>query len=96
MSTLGLAETMRVLRSQGYTEDFHLRGKPADDFVIDKVYRFDVMADPDDQAVLYAIHSKKTGQKGILINGYGIYTDPETNRWLQDLHRWPNGTSRLE
>jgi hypothetical protein len=55
---------------------------------VDQVYRFDVMTDPGDQSVLYALHSKKTGAKGLIVNGYGIYSEPQANRKLQGVHRW--------
>lgn len=96
MSVLGLAETIRALRLKGYTEDFNfsdasldpLTGKlrvPDDEFLIDQTFRFDVMSDPGDQSVLYAVHSTKTGKKGILVNGYGLYSDPRTNQVVDKL-----------
>ncbi len=95
LQTAGLADTMRTLREQGYIVDFNRLQKKeeniaqwGDDLVIDKVYRFDEMTDPGDQSVLYAIHSTKTGVKGILVNGFGLYTDPDTNDFLKKLHRW--------
>jgi hypothetical protein len=59
----------------------------ADEFEIDAVFRFDVMSDPSDQAVLYAIHSKKTGLKGILVNSFGLYSEPATNEMVAALLR---------
>lgn len=98
MNTLGLAETINALRSRGYTEDFNLSEASHDteagllhtlndEFMIDQVFRFDVMSDPDDQSILYAIHSTKTGQKGILVNGFGIYSDARANRMVDKLLR---------
>lgn len=98
MSVMGLAETIRELRARGYTEDFNLQKdfsevdgegfhSPADTLVIDQIFRFDVMSDPDDQSVLYAIHSTSTGKKGILVNGYGIYSESGTNIKADHLER---------
>lgn len=96
MNALGLAETIQVLRAKGYTEDFNLSEASRepqtaklhalnDEFMIDQVFRFDVMSDPDDQSILYAIHSTKTGQKGILVNGFGIYSETQTNQMADKL-----------
>jgi hypothetical protein len=93
-----LAETIKALRAEGYTLDFNLSEsdlsrlersvrKDDDDFVIDQVHRFDVMTDPSDQSVLYAIHSTKTGAKGLLVNGYGIYSDSSVNQKAESIHR---------
>ena len=58
-----------------------------DEFLIDQVFRFDVMSDPGDQAVLYAIHSTKTGLKGLLVNGFGIYSEARANQMAEKLLR---------
>ena len=98
MNDFGLADTINTLRSQGYTEDFNISEASHDthsgllctlddEFMIDQVIRFDVMSDPDDQAILYAIHSTKTGRKGILVNGFGIYTETRANRKADKLLR---------
>ena len=85
-----LSGAINALRKEGYTEDFNLRpdhlgcaGKTVllshDDFVVDKYYRFEGMTDPADEAILYAISSPDHKLKGLLVNGYGIYSEPLTN-----------------
>ena len=92
-----LSEAMKALKTQGYIEDFNLKQNCIeckqgdykllhDEFVIDKSFRFDVDEDPSDQSVLYAISSKKHGIKGVLVTGYGIYSDPITNELLEKLN----------
>ena len=87
---------MNALKAQGYTEDFNLKQNCIecreghykifhDEFKIDKAFRFDVNEDPADQAVLYAISSEKYRLKGVLVSGYGIYSDPITNEMLEKL-----------
>lgn len=82
-----LTETLTTLRTEGYTEDFNLTQHCltcragqyqvfADEFVVDKFYRFDHNTDPGDQAILYAISSEKHALKGVLVNAYGIYSEP--------------------
>ncbi len=99
MDALGLADTIAALRSKGYTEDFNLPSDllnqdpgilriEDDEFVVDQVFRFDVMSDPGDQSILYAIHSEKTGKKGLLVNGYGVYSETLANRKAETLNRW--------
>lgn len=91
-----LSEAMNALKAQGYTEDFNLKQNCIecreghykifhDEFKIDKSFRFDVNEDPSDQAVLYAISSEKYHLKGVLVSGYGIYSDPITNEMLDKL-----------
>ena len=91
-----LIEAINGLRQEGYTEDFNLQQHCLecrngqyqvfhDEFVVDKYYRFDVSSDAADQSIIYAISSEKHGLKGVLINGYGIYTEPVTNEMLQKL-----------
>ena len=91
-----LSGTIEKLKKEGYTEDFNLRedcvycanGKvsmyPAD-FHIDKYFRFEGQSDPADAAILYAISSEKHGIKGILVNGYGIYSEPLSNEMVSKL-----------
>lgn len=49
------------------------------------MHRFDVDTDPGDQSVLYAISSNKYNLKGVLVNGYGIYTEPISDEMLEKL-----------
>lgn len=90
-----LSETLSALRNEGYTLDFNIQEDVVmdhadiqlspDEFEIDRVYRFEGMTNPDDQSVLYAISSKKTGVKGVLVNGYGISTVGTTDAFIARL-----------
>ena len=95
MSTL--SQVMSELRKRGYVMDFNLRadciycngGKDVlhpDDFHIDRVYRFEGESDPGDEAILYAISSVKHGIKGLLVNGYGISSDPLCEAMIRKLN----------
>ena len=81
-----LSETINGLKEEGYTLDFNIRGDclaclqnstilSANDFEIDKVYRFEGESNPDDESILYVISSSKFDVKGLLVNGYGISSD---------------------
>ena len=85
-----LSETMNALRKEGYIEDFNLKENClecrdgnfkifADEFKVDKFYRFEGESDPSDSAILYAISSDSRGIKGMLVNAYGIYSDSVTD-----------------
>lgn len=91
-----LSGTMNELRKQGYTEDFNLHQDClecrngefrvfTEDFKVDKFYRFEGESNPSDSAILYAISSDKHGLKGVLVNGYGIYSEPMTDAMVKKL-----------
>ncbi|ANE53069.1 phosphoribosylpyrophosphate synthetase [Flavisolibacter tropicus] len=91
-----LSETMNALRQQGYTEDFNLLQNClecrngqfkvfAEDFKVDNYFRFEGESNPDDSAILYAISSDRYGLKGVLVNAYGIYSEPLTDEMLEKL-----------
>lgn len=91
-----LSETINGLKGEGYTLDFNVSDRlvacdqsdmmlSPDDFIIDKVYRFEGESNPEDQSILYAISSAKFGVKGVLVNGYGISSDGATNALLEKL-----------
>lgn len=92
-----LTEAITALKEQGYTEDLNLKENCLEclaghkkllphEFSIDKSFRFDVDENPSDQAVLYAISSEKHALKGILVNGYGVYSDDIANEMLKKLN----------
>jgi hypothetical protein len=92
-----LSETINALKADGYTLDFnitqdypvsHRRKKmmSPNDFRIDAVFRFEGASDPDDQAILYAISSRKVNIKGVLVNGYGISAVEATDDLIKELN----------
>jgi hypothetical protein len=95
-SYVTLSGTMNDLRKEGYVEDFNLQQNClecrdgqfkvfADEFKIDKYYRFEGQSNPSDQAILYAISSDYHQLKGVLVNAYGIYSEAVTDEMLQKL-----------
>lgn len=78
-----VSQAVTGLKERGYSMDFNLKENciicneekfNPDDFEIVEVYRFEGESDPGDSAVVYAIESN-TGLKGVLVNGYGIYSE---------------------
>jgi hypothetical protein len=95
-SYVTLSDTMNELRKEGYTEDFNLQQNClvcrngqfkvfADEFKVDKYYRFEGESNPSDSAILYAISSDNHQLKGVLVNAYGIYSEPITDEMLKKL-----------
>lgn len=91
-----LSEAVQGLKEEGYTEDFNLMencigcgNKPYkmshDEFKIDKFFRFEGETDPSDESIIYAISSDKYDLKGVLVNGYGISSDPLTDEMIRKL-----------
>lgn len=96
-----LTEAITALRQQGYTEDFNLNNNCIkcggnnlelypDDFHIDKFFRFEGNTNPDDSSILYAIASTDQQVKGVLVNSYGIYSDPVADELLKKLDAHTN------
>ena len=91
-----VTEVLSNLEKEGYTIDFNLKDDSLecqgnylqlhpDEFLIDRHYRFEGISDPEDEAVVYAISSLKNNLKGVLVNGYGISSDPLTEAMVQAL-----------
>jgi len=92
-----LSEAITALKAQGYTEDLNLKENCLEcisgsqkllphEFTVDKSFRFDVDEEPSDQAMLYAISSAQHNMKGLLVSGYGLYSDDATNEILIKLN----------
>ena len=91
-----VSQAIEAVKKEGYTEDFNLRQDCLecrngrfrvfhDEFHIDKFYRFEGDSDPGDESIVYAISSEKHGLKGVLVNAYGIYSEPLTDQMLEKL-----------
>jgi len=90
-----VVEAVKGLKLRGYTIDFNLESDrincpstplsltPAD-FEITEFYRFEGESDPADEAIVYAIESKE-GQKGVLVNGFGISSEEVGEEMIEKL-----------
>ncbi|HEX5169699.1 MAG TPA: hypothetical protein VFW11_11035 [Cyclobacteriaceae bacterium] len=90
-----ISEAVDDLQKRGYAIDFNVGysgirshetpfSLATDKFRITEVYRFEGDTDPADEAVVYAIESP-AGYKGILVNGYGISSDPANDEIIKEL-----------
>jgi hypothetical protein len=93
-----LTDTINRFRARGYTADFAVDGQQlrcsrcgerhrAEDADIVDVARFEGMSDPDDEAVLFALHCHDCGARGLLVTAYGPAVDRDTAAVLIALHR---------
>jgi hypothetical protein len=90
-----LQRVLEDLARRGYTEHFQAvddglkalgSGErfPPDQLMIRGYYRFEGTSDPDDAAIAYAIETR-SGVRGILVDAYGVYSDPTTSAVLKDV-----------
>lgn len=90
-----VSEAVNGLKQRGYTFDFNLEQEQIickeislalrpSEFEIAEVYRFEGDSDPADEAIVYAIESKH-GQKGVLVNGFGISADAAGEEMIEKL-----------
>ena len=88
-----VSEAVNDLKQRGYTVDFNLkdngvecRGKVLNpkEFEITEFHRFEGNSDPGDEAVVYAIESRD-GLKGVLVNAFGVYSEPLSDDMLKKL-----------
>jgi hypothetical protein len=91
-----LLDALNDLKQRGYTIDFnlafdHLKCNgmgvclSPSQFEITEYYRFEGISDPEDSSVIFAIESKDGTMKGILVSGYGVYSDALSEEMLQKL-----------
>ncbi len=91
-----LVEAINGLKQQGYGIDYNLEQNciicsnkihklHAEEFKVDKYFRFDGDTNPEEESIIYAISSLNDELKGILINGFGSMSDDMTNEMIEKL-----------
>lgn len=89
-----ITEAIEQLHEQGYSLDFNLKKDKliadgqeyaALDFEIADLYRYEGASDPADESTVYALISK-SGPKGLLVSGYGVSSDSESEETIKQLH----------
>lgn len=97
-----VTEAILKLKKLGYTLDFarlnnSLRRvtnlativlKP-EDYKIDHFHRFEGNTDSANAMILYAISSRKSALKGLVVNGYGMNEDKITSDIINQLNAHP-------
>jgi hypothetical protein len=88
-----VSQAVNGLKERGYTLDFNLKSNSIEcegqkfnpkDFEISEFHRFEGNSDPGDEAIVYAIESKN-GMKGVLVNAFGVYSEPLSDEMIKKL-----------
>ena len=88
-----VSQAVNELKQRGYTLDFNLKSNSLEcqgqkfnpkDFEITEFHRFEGNSYPGDEAVVYAIESRN-GLKGVLVNAYGVYSEPLSDEMIKKL-----------
>lgn len=95
-----LSEAVNDLQKRGYTYDFLIpEGKEClycqthslelspDEFLLDEIYRFQEMSDPDEESILFAISSPMHHIKGLVINSFGANFDYRSSKLVEHLYK---------
>lgn len=90
-----ILELTELFRTKGYIEDFSIKDgsiintgdnteySPTD-LIIEKTERYEGDSNPSDNAIIYAI-TAKDGTKGVLVDSYGTYSDPELAKIIAEI-----------
>jgi hypothetical protein len=87
-----MTEAVKGLQERGFTTNFEFidglfrdlgsgRTFQADKLMIVEHHRFEGTSDPDDLSVCYALEAQD-GTRGILVDAYGVYANPEVSEFL--------------
>ncbi|MBX3102130.1 MAG: phosphoribosylpyrophosphate synthetase [Bacteroidetes bacterium] len=90
-----VVEALNDLKARGFTTDFNLEENclvcnhtsqryDSEAFEVVEFYRFEGMTNPEDSSMLYAIRTQ-SGQQGVLLTAYGMYTDSMSTAILEKL-----------
>jgi hypothetical protein len=90
-----LDRCVEKLEQKGYTDQYRVeKGKlistkakkkyKPKDVKAANFFRFEGITDPDDMSILYAIETCD-GNKGTLIDAYGLYADDETGEFMKEV-----------
>ena len=88
------SEATTKLRELGFDKDFSIKDGffyagsekfGVEEMKIAYVSRYEGNSDPGDEATVYGLETK-TGVKGILVTGDGIYSDTNSTSLLKKLH----------
>ena len=79
----GYVDNMKITRQGLYLAASDKTYTPAEVNIVD-FYRFEGQSDPADNAIMYVIETTD-GDKGIVIDAYGTYSDEHVNKFIADV-----------
>lgn len=92
-----VSERLNKLYKSGYICNFTIKNghlfyedkKMIDnkDIHLDDTFRIEDDSDPDSQTVIYALSTKVHKLKGLIIDSFGLYADPEKIKFVQSLEK---------
>lgn len=95
-----VSEAVNDLAKRGYVADFELLVEKEcivcnqtsthlspEEFEINEIHRFEGNTDPGDEMIVYAISAIHHNIKGIVVNAFGIYSDPTTYKIVERLKK---------
>lgn len=97
MPEQSLAEAVERLSAGGYEADFRVEGEQLceprsgrclapEAFVVDEIVRIEGDSDPDDEAIVFALHSRDGSLRGTWAVAYGPGMDPREAEVARRLH----------
>src|SRR5690606_17614852 len=82
-------KALRELEVKGYTIDYNVEEdrilKRAAEFIIEEIYRYEGMSNPDDEATVYGISNKINGDKGVFVAGNLSFAENDVAKILLKL-----------
>lgn len=80
---------VELLASEGFGESLTLlsdavrcpgcdEAQPIDRVVVERVFRFEGISNPDDEAIVLGVLCEACGTRGTIVSAYGPGADPET------------------
>jgi hypothetical protein len=100
IKNMELIEKLDELKSDGYIDDLNIRKGslyssenymlPIKNVRIDKTCRIEDDSDPTHQTVVYALSCEKPDVKGVLINSYGPYSEPDKDMLIDEIAKNKN------
>jgi len=93
-----VTEALRILVADGYRHDFDVRDgrvrchtcgdvHEAAGAIVERIFRFEGMSDPDDEEIVFGLRCPVCGAKGTLVSAFGPGADPDELDALQILGR---------
>lgn len=84
-----VSKALDQLHEKGFTFDFNRNEadivQHPDDYEIVHIYRYEGESDPDDEATVYGIRSRKNNRKGVFVAGFAANSENDAARVLNDI-----------